>query len=133
MSQSRTGEYIWGRNGPLFAQLTRLRTYAEATLPELDGRQVRWLIAPDPSGDRATIAWTHEPDPDLVFVVNFAPDRSWPYFGIPGLHDIGEPGSRLRCEFSTAGGDVPPAPWNGHQFWVDQMGPGEARAYRLDR
>ena len=60
--------------------------------------------------------------------MNFSPDRDWPYFGIPGLSDLDA--TSLRCEFSTHLGDVPAAPWNGHQFWVDGIGAGEGRAYR---
>ena len=127
--KARSGPYVWGRNGELFGRLTRLRLYADKTLVELLDKSVRWLLAPDPSGNRQVVAWTHDPDPTLVFVVNFSNSRHWPYFGIPGL--TGSPGDRLVCEFSTHSSIPAPAIWNGHQYTVDGLGLGEGRAYRM--
>ena len=77
------------------------------------------------------MAWTHEPNPGLVFVVNFSADRNWPYFGIPGLTDTGSSDTVLECEFSTAGDVADVALWNGHQFRIEGLAAGEARVYRL--
>lgn len=125
-SKARTGNYVWGRNVELFERLTRMRAFADDVLETLADRPVRWLLAPDPTGMRPTIAWAHDPV-GLVFVVNFASDRDWPSFGIPGLSDLDA--DSLRCEFSTHASRVPAAPWNGHQFWIAGLGAGEGRAY----
>ncbi|MDX1690078.1 MAG: hypothetical protein R3290_03535 [Acidimicrobiia bacterium] len=132
-SKARTGEYVWGRNDRLFEAITDLRRYGDEVLEGIAALPVRWLIAPDPTADRPVVAWTHDP-PSLVFVVNFSASRDWPYFGIPGLRDVGGPGVRLVSEFSLPA-DVPDdqrvAHWNGHQFTVRGLPAGGVRAYRI--
>jgi hypothetical protein len=121
--------YIWGENEPLFSRITRLRRYAESVLPELEGVTTRWLIPPDATGRRGTAAWTHETG-SLVFVVNYDLERQSGFFGIPGLNSQ----ARLDEEFSTEDnidGGKPPVSSNGFFHRIEDLAPGEGRAYRI--
>jgi hypothetical protein len=59
--KATTGPYLFGRNGHLFHNLTRIRLFAEELLPQIRGCPVRWLRAPDPTGSDRFLAWTVEP------------------------------------------------------------------------
>jgi hypothetical protein len=133
-SKARRGDrYLWGKNGHLFAALTRLRLYAERVLPEIGEHPVRWLIPPDARQDRLEIAWTHDSSSGLVFVANLETGRPSGYFGLPA-----PPGSdsrrRLGLEFSTVGEVAPidrALTSNGRHYRVESLEPGEGRVYRV--
>jgi hypothetical protein len=131
-SKARSGPYVWGRNVALFERLTRLRSFVEEILTDLEGTTTRWLLPPDACAYSRVVAWTQEEDPRWLFVANLdvvAPSR---YFGVPGL---AESGLRPVGVFSTHG-EVPPEDrtprWNGRHHRVENLEPGEARAYRLE-
>lgn len=129
-SKARHGaEFIWGQNEDLFAGLTALRAFADEALPTIGNRATRWLIPPDATAARGTAAWTQRGTPRFVFVANYDLESDSGFFGLPGL-----PPGPLRLGFSTAG-SVPAVDrtieHNGFFHRIDNVAPGEGRAYRL--
>jgi hypothetical protein len=126
------GPYLWGKNVPLFNQITRLKVYLDENWSSLRGRPVRWLIAPDARGMNPLLAWTQADDPEFVFVANTRPDQSSGGFGIP-LADLN---AVLKFEFSTASkissADQTLA-FNGVFFPVKDLAPVEGRVYRVTK
>lgn len=131
-SKARFGdEFIWGENDPLFERVIRIREFTERIMPEIDRSDTRWLIPPDATGNRGTVAWTHESG-DHVFVVNYDVDSDSGYFGIPGLnHQVG-----LHFVFSTHGqgaNEDAVLTSNGFFHRIENLSPGEGRVYRISR
>ena len=126
------GPYVWGKNGPLFSTLTRVRLLAEQIGAELQGRPTRWLLPPDPTLNNPLWAWTQRgEDPRYLFVVNVDSQRAARRLTIPSLGG-GQDWTELRCVFSTARPDVEDTlQHNGYHYLVPRLEPGEARAYEL--
>ena len=127
------GPYVWGRNGALFHDVTRLRLCAEEILPEIQGRPTRWLIAPDATGEGKHLAWTQAGgQPDYVFVANTGEDRI-DNFDVPPASPAG-PEAQLEFLFSTAHqvGEADRILSLGYKAYrVTSLGPGEGRVYRV--
>lgn len=121
--------FIWGENDALFEKVNEIRELAERILPEIEQSDTRWLIPPDATGNRGTVAWTHDPG-NYVFVVNYDLEAGSGYFGIPGLDQQ----ATLRFVFSThtddAGRDAVVTS-NGFSHRIQNLRPGEARTYRF--
>ncbi len=132
-SKARFGDaFIWGGNDALFERITDLRLFAEHVLPEITDTTTRWLIPPDATGLRGTVAWTQSPTSAAryVFVVNYDLEAASGSFGIPSL----DPGVELIEVYSTVGGlmsDGQVVASNGFFHWLDELSPGEGRAFRL--
>lgn len=125
------GPYRWGRNGCLFHRLNRLRLFAEDILPALGDRATRWLLYPDPTAARAVIAWTQREHAEWLFVVNLNTDHAAPPTILPGDFPAG---CRAVLRFSThrdGTEDEPPLPCREPGFRMEELAPGEGRAYRL--
>ncbi len=106
--------------------------FAERVLPEITDTTTRWLIPPDATGLRGTVAWTQSPisAARYVFVVNYDLEAASGSFGIPLL----DPGVELIEVYSTVGGlmsDGQVVASNGFFHWLDELSPGEGRAFRL--
>jgi hypothetical protein len=131
-SKARFGnEFIWGDNDTLFKRVTRIRELADRIMPEMEEAETRWLIPPDATANRGTAAWTHEPG-GHVFLVNYDLEADSGYFGLPGLGQETE----LRFVFSThANEDEQDAVLTSNGFFhrIENLGPGEGRAYRISR
>ncbi len=132
-SKARHGDsFVWGENQLLFDRLTELRSYADDVLPVMAGAATRWLLPPDASTQRGTAAWTQQGAARYVFVVNYDLEKDSGYFGIPALAS----GEMLTAEFSTVG-HIPAIDHriesNGVFHRLENLAPGEARAYRVDR
>ncbi len=128
------GPYVWGRNGALFHDVTRLRLCAEEILPEIQGRPTRWLLAPDATGEGKHLAWTQaDGEPDYVFVANTDGEERIDNFNLPRFPHVG-PGARLEVVFSTAqqvakADQVLPLGYKGYK--ITSLEPGEGRVYRV--
>ena len=61
------GPYEWGKNTDQFAVLSRIRDFAEAVWTGIEGKNVRWLLAPDATAQRKLVAWQVD---NYVFVAN---------------------------------------------------------------
>ncbi len=128
------GPYVWGNNGALFHDITRLRLCAEEIWPEIRGRPTRWLIAPDATGEGQHLAWTQaDAVPDYLFMANTDGERRIDNFNLPRLPLV-EPGARLECFFSTApqaceADRVLAFAYQGYR--VTSLEPGEGRVYRV--
>jgi hypothetical protein len=93
------GPYVWGKNGALFHDVTRLRLFAEEIWPEIGQRPTRWLLAPDPTGEAKHLAWTQaDGQPSYVFVANTDGHGGVRNFNLPWP----TPESRLELVLSTA-------------------------------
>ncbi|MGD8738461.1 MAG: hypothetical protein PVJ85_17060 [Anaerolineae bacterium] len=127
------GPYIWGKNGALFHDITRLRLYADRVVPHIAGQAIRWLIHPDPTGLQHHVAWTQRSRPQYVIVANTDPRQAVDNFNLPAIPGLG-PDPALALDFSTAGERVgtDPLPLPGiGGFKVQHLGPGEGRVYRV--
>jgi hypothetical protein len=128
------GPYVWGKNGALFHDVTRLRLFAEDIWADVDCRPTRWLIAPDPTGEAKHIAWTQaDGQPGYVFVANTDGERGITNFNLPRIPRAG-PDARLELVFSTAEQgheDDQILTSNGQAYKVMALGPGEGRVYRV--
>ncbi|MBC8159839.1 MAG: hypothetical protein H7Z42_01355 [Roseiflexaceae bacterium] len=124
-----TGPYVWGHNGALFGNLSRLRLFAESVWGDIAERSTRWLIAPDAMGENPLLAWTQRENAALVFVVNTHAERAFERVAIPASAS-----GSLRCVFSThaASTESEPLANNGKQHILTQLAPGEGRVYRVE-
>jgi hypothetical protein len=132
-STATTGAYVWGRNGHLFAAVTRMRMLLDEIAGELDGRRAEWRLHPDPTGERRVIAWTVDGAAQrLLFMANLDTERASPSFGVPlPLH--GPPDGRWELHFSTLSEEADnsvPLSSNGVYLVVPGLAPGEGRLYR---
>lgn len=130
-SKARFGErFIWGENDALFAGLTAMHRTAERVLPEIGTSTTRWLIPPDATTLRGTVAWTQAEHPRFVFLVNYDLEKDSGYFGIPAL----PPEVELLVEYSSVGSVAEEdrlLSHNGFFHRLENLAPGEARAYRV--
>nr|MBN1228316.1 hypothetical protein [Anaerolineae bacterium] len=134
--KATTGPYIWGKNGFLYHQITRLKLYLEQIdyLNTIAGQPTQWLLHPDPVAEKKVIAWTQQRDhPDSLFIANTDcdnPVRNFALPGIPGLSSQPE----WALDFSTSGditGHDQVLRHNGIHYKVGAIGPGEGRVYRV--
>jgi hypothetical protein len=130
------GPYVWGKNGALFHDVTRLRLYAEGILQEIEGRPTHWLIAPDPAREGRHLAWTQGDGPAAyVFVANTDTENGIENVNVPRIPGL-EDEAFLAFEFSTArrlpAGDRR-LTFGGKGYKLAGLGPGEGRAYRVVR
>lgn len=120
------GPYHWGQNGTLYHHLSRLKLYADSVLDEIRLRSVRWLLAPDPSGNSKVLAWTQAEESTLLFVVNLDP--------LPSTKALTLSLATARTatlEFSTAQSEVQLPATTGSLLTISSLQPGEGRVYRL--
>ncbi len=136
-SKARFGdEFVWGENESLFANVTAIREYAERVLPIIGDTTTRWLVPPDATTLRGTAVWTQQGAdqrvPSHVFAANYDLAVDSGYFGIPGLRaDV-----VLELDFSTCdtvGERDHVVASNGFFHRIDNLAPGEGRAYRMVR
>jgi hypothetical protein len=124
------GPYVWGQNTALFEQITRLKLYLEKVWRSLNGRPVRWLIAPDACGANPLLAWTQTDRPEHIFVVNTSLEKPSGPFGLPS--PVGT--DPIRLEFST-NLEIPPGAqtlaFNGTIYPVANLSPAEGRVYKV--
>lgn len=100
------GPYIWGRNRRLYQNIARAKRLSEAISQKITGQKTRWLIPPDPAGERRVLAWTQANAPQFVFVANLDTANGHARFDIP----LPENAATARLIFSTEN-DLP-APRN---------------------
>ncbi|MBN1259073.1 MAG: hypothetical protein JXB35_00190 [Anaerolineae bacterium] len=128
------GPYVWGKNGYLFNALTRLRQYADAIWPRIQGHATRWLLPPDATGHNKVVAWTQTESPTHVFVANTAIHETATRFGLPALPGFATPPG-LHLDFTTepggGGTDDRTLPFNGKHYRLTTLAPGEGRVYRV--
>ncbi|MEI6408576.1 MAG: hypothetical protein WCR52_04300 [Bacteroidota bacterium] len=70
------GPFHWGANTTLYARLSRQKQLAQAIMPQIENAPIRWLIAPDPSGQQKVIAWTQRENPTYIFIANLDTENS---------------------------------------------------------
>ncbi len=68
--KATNGPYRWGVNSQLFAQLNRIKIFADRIMIDSKDRATRWLLQPDATAGSKVIAWTQANDPNLIFVCN---------------------------------------------------------------
>ena len=131
--KATSGPYRFGRNGNLFYNLTRIRLFAEAILPELTGAPSRFLVPPDARASQAFFAWTQTDEPRYLFVGNADTSVAVENFNVPAGRVL-PPRATLTPVFSTVEGlteDELAAPGDGRAFKIRRLEPGEGRAYRI--
>lgn len=99
-SKATRGSFTWGKNAALFAQITRLRLYAEQILPKIENQSIRWLLPPDATGHHKVIAWTMANEPKYIFIVNLDIDEIVEAVKIP-CTDLVKEGMDITFDFST--------------------------------
>ncbi len=124
------GPYEWGKTIELFNQVTRLKLYLDQIWPRINGRPIRWLIAPDACGVNPLIAWTQTDQPEYIFIANTSLEKPSGGFGLPA------PGGSGAChiEYSTCQ-DIPASDqklgFNGFYYPVMSLAPAEGRVYKM--
>jgi hypothetical protein len=132
--KATSGPYVWGRNGALFGNLTRMRLYADGMFATIRGRPTRWLIPPDATGLNPHFCWTQgDVRPDYVFVANADTTSHLTNVKIPAIPGLG-PHAQLDLELSTAARFAEEdacLKWTGKGYTIRKLAPGEGRAYRI--
>lgn len=109
------GPFRFGRNGYLFYRISRIRLFAEETLPRVRAATVRWLSPPDATAGRSCTAWALEMGADTdavdrssggrgvsVCVVNYGTDAVSPlHLPLNALGDTARSGGAAELIFST--------------------------------
>jgi hypothetical protein len=129
-SKATHSNYIWGKNGHLYHNLTRIKLYADMMIKEIHGLSTRWLLPPDATGYRKVMVWTQFELSQYVFVVNLntQPIKA---IKIPQL----DTKRSLVFEFSTCG-DILEVDkilnFNGVNYHLDSLQAGECRVYKIN-
>lgn len=124
------GPYQWGKNGSLFFNLHRIRTFAESRWQEVESSQSNWILPPDPTAKQKIIAWTQAESPGLLFVVNLGTVQAelpTEVESTPAQRTIQLEG--LFSTLSTDFGDV--GRWENNQISISPLAGGECRAYKI--
>jgi hypothetical protein len=125
------GNYVWGKNAPLFANLLNLRLYAEKILTETGACTTFWLLPPDPTGHKKLVAWSLREQPHRLFLVNFDVQYEAVNVKIPLPPSATQEGV-WRLDFSTCGAeemDSSTLVFNGKNLALAALGAGEGRVY----
>ncbi|MFW6293640.1 MAG: hypothetical protein ACOC7V_15140, partial [Spirochaetota bacterium] len=136
------GPYRFGSNVELFRNIERIRGYASRLRDRLDAEAmrpdaVRWLIAPDATGESTAFAWTLTAAEEYIFVgsTTAVPTVASLLVPVPVARD-GTIAATL--EFSTArtdaedgAGPAARAPIARERLLVRDLVGGEVRVYRL--
>lgn len=72
-AKATRGNYVWGKNGELFHQISRLHLFATEILGKVYGELVEWIQAP--SEDELVVVWQVK---SYVFAVNFDLEKEQP-------------------------------------------------------
>lgn len=67
--------YCWGKNEKLYQNLARQKHISDQIGSAIFDAKSHWLLPPDPTGNRKTIAWTQTENPLYIFCVNFDPQN----------------------------------------------------------
>ena len=125
------GNYVFGKNGPLFSNLTRLKIYADQHLKTTKNRSVRWLLPPDATGFRKIIAWTQKEQPTYIYIVNLNTEKNMTYLKIPQFGITKD----LSFEFSSINYEPiedKTLVFNGINYHLEMMQAGECRVYQIN-
>jgi hypothetical protein len=128
--KSTNGKYIWGKNIILFQNINRIRLYAEEILPIIQSKKIRWLLPPDATGYRKTIAWTTQTASNYLFVVHLDSKKSAANIKIPSIGME----SDLILDFSTLhykNKSEEILSYNQMSFHINELAAGECRVYKL--
>jgi hypothetical protein len=125
------GNYLFGKNGELFSNLTRLKIYADQHLKTITDVSIRWLLAPDATGFKKIIAWTQKENPQSVYIVNLDTKNEAIFLKIPQFGISKD----LHFDFSTV--NYEPLEdkiivFNGINYHLEKMQAGECRVYRIE-
>ena len=95
-AKSTQGPYRWGQNHDLYRKLGRQKVYADQILPSIDRQPVRWILPPDPAGEKKVIAWTQAGSENYLFVANLDTRHPQENVALPGWSN-----ADWRLDFST--------------------------------
>ncbi len=91
-----SGDYVWGKNRPLFSRLDRMRSVSEWLLPLIKNEKVTWLQLPSSDNSNKIIVWSAG---NWVFVVNLDTENDATQITIPTPQY--KSGLNLILEFTT--------------------------------
>lgn len=119
------GPYQWGQNRRLHANLLRQKMLSEEISSYIQDAPVRWLLPPDPTGQRKSLAWTQADQPQFVFVANLdtANTLTSLAFDLPA-------GDWSLC-FSTEQAYLTDQRLQGGQTSITEVLPGEGLVFKL--
>lgn len=123
------GPYQWGKNGALFANLLRIRLFAETHWPAIATAETQWLLRPDSEAKQRLIAWTQATAPQLLFVVNLGRDQA----GLPAIENKAvHKNIPLQGLFSSLSPDFDDVGhWGPNDLSITPLAGGECRAYKI--
>ena len=127
------GPYRWGVNSQLFAELNRIRIFADQIMADIKDKSTYWLLPPDPTAGSKVIAWTQANDPSLIFVCNLDSEYSRTNIKVPyPTQLLGD--SVFSLDFST----MEQNSFQGQQlscnrYWmqIPQIEAGECQCYSI--
>lgn len=79
------GPYQWGTNATLYQQLVRQKLFSNQIWATIADKPVRWILAPDPTGENKIIAWTQPEEEQYVFIANLDTQNGCDAVPLPGL------------------------------------------------
>lgn len=124
--KATNGNYIWGKNGHLYHNLTRIKLYADPILKDIQNTSIRWLLPPDAVGYRKMVAWKVR---EYIFVVNLNTETA-KSIKIPSFGST----ANLLFDFSTME-DIHQQDeilnFNGVNYHLSRLEAGECRVYRI--
>jgi hypothetical protein len=122
------GPYRWGQNAALFGRLTRLKQFADSLWSQIQYQPVRWLLPPDATGHQYLLAWTQATEPRYLFVANLDPKRAVINAKVPAMSKHWSATQVFSTHRESRNERLF---FNGKVFQLDELAPGEGRAYAL--
>ena len=77
------GPYQFGQNTALFHRLNAIKNQADELLPNIKNKSLQWILTPDATANQKLIAWTHDENPEYIFVVNLDVENAYTNAKIP--------------------------------------------------
>lgn len=72
------GPFVWGKNAPLYHNLSRQKSLSEEIFDSIKDANTRWLLPPDHTGTGKVITWTQDSDARYIFAANLDQENTRP-------------------------------------------------------
>jgi hypothetical protein len=128
-AKSTNGSYVFGQNGPLFSNLTRIRKFADEYADA--SAKTHWVIPPDATGYHKIIAWTYEGAQNMLFVVNLEVNNPAKNVKLPLVKAYRPLFSTTNPDFEVSGQAISDRNMKKFLCVLEDLEAGEGRVYEL--
>jgi hypothetical protein len=128
-AKSTKGSYIFGQNGQLFSNLTRIRCFADEYSD--NSANTHWVIPPDATGYHKLIAWTYEGKQNLLFVANLDINQPAKNVKLPLVKPYKPLFSTTKPDFEASGQAISDRNMKKFLCVLEDLEAGEGRVYQL--